>query len=297
MTGTIFNIQKFCLHDGPGIRTTVFFKGCNLRCQWCANPESQQMTHQLTMDAGKCAGCGSCVATCPQKARSVIQAVSAVDLQRCTLCGACIAACPAGAIGKEGRTVTVAEVVDEVMKDKPFYDRSGGGVTFSGGEVLLQTEFAGALADELRAKGVHVAIETAGAVESAVFVDFLEKVDFVLMDLKHYDSACHMSGTGADNRKILENIRLLRQSGRPFMVRIPVIPGYNDSLQDAQQFATLLAQLQILQVELLPFHRMGQHKYDLLGVEYGYAHVPPLPAESLLPYRQVFTQYGIEVKM
>lgn len=291
MKATIFNIQKFCLHDGPGIRTTVFFKGCNLRCKWCANPESQKQDTQITWDSRKCTGCGKCAEVCPQGTGKP----KAAD--RCIACGACVSACPADAIGTEGRRVTVEEVLTEVMKDKAFYDHSGGGVTFSGGEVLLQWDFAAQLAKLLKEQGVHVAIETAGAVEETVFSSMLETVDYVLMDLKHYSSAAHLEGTGIDNSRSLNNLKLLRNSGVPFLIRIPVIPGFNDRMEDAEGFAKLLRQLGILQVELLPFHQLGQHKYSLLNMDYGYKDKKPLHAEDLRQYREIFDRYGIDVKV
>ena len=296
MEGFIFNIQKFCLHDGPGIRTTVFFKGCNLRCKWCANPESQQMRQQLTLDKRKCTGCGKCVAACPQGARSVDRGVCRVDAALCNGCRACLQVCPSRAIGSEGRTVSVEEVLEEALKDKVFYDTSGGGVTFSGGEVLLQRDFATALARRLRENGVHVAVETAAAVPLEAFSAFLQEVDYVLMDLKHYDSDAHKTGTGVDNRQILENLRYLKDSGKPFLVRIPVIPGFNDSLADAQAFGKLLKELEIPEVQLLPFHQLGRHKYDLLNMQYAYAGTPQLHTEDLEAYRRQLVCQGIEVR-
>ena len=287
MEGHIFNIQKFCLHDGPGIRTTVFFKGCNLRCRWCANPESQQMRRQLTLDKIKCTGCGKCVAACPRGARSVAQGLCRVDAALCNGCKVCLQVCPGRAIGSEGRTVTVEEVLEETLKDKVFYDTSGGGVTFSGGEVLLQSAFAAELARQLREKGIHVAMETAGAVPLEAFSAFLREVDYVLMDLKHYDSDAHKAGTGEDNRQILENLRYLKDSGKPFLVRIPVIPGFNDSVADAQAFGKLLEELEIPEVQLLPFHQLGQHKYNLLNLQYAYAGTPRLHREDLEDSRLV----------
>lgn len=296
MVGHVFNIQKFCLHDGPGIRTTVFFKGCNLRCKWCANPESQKMASQITLDSRKCTGCQSCVSVCTQEARNFVDGRMVVDTARCTACGACLRMCPTGAIGKEGRAVSLEAVLEEVLKDKAFYDHSGGGVTLSGGEVLLQAEFAGALADELRKQGVSVAIETAGAVAPEAFQNFLKKTDYVLMDLKHYDSAAHKAGTGVDNGQILENMRFLKNSGIPFLVRIPVIPKFNDRLEDAVGFARLLEELEICEVELLPFHQLGQHKYELLDMEYSFDGCEPLHVEDLTKFRQQLEQHGIKVK-
>ena len=169
MKGTIFNIQKFCLHDGPGIRTTVFFKGCNLRCRWCSNPESQQMAVQLTLDKNKCTGCGACVAACPQKARAITEGYAKTEESLCNQCGACLESCPNGAIAIEGTAMDIERVLAETRKDKVFYEKSGGGVTLSGGEVLLQVECAMELARRLREENIHVAIETAGAVPERRF--------------------------------------------------------------------------------------------------------------------------------
>ena len=293
LKGNIFNIQKFCLHDGPGIRTTVFFKGCNLRCAWCANPESQLADIQLTLDAGKCTGCGGCAAACPAGARSVQDGISVLDAGKCVLCGACEAACPAQAIGREGRLASVDEIVGEVMKDAAFYARSGGGVTFSGGEPLMQPDFIIELAQALRDRGVSVALETAANVEDECFRRLLPKLDFIFVDLKHYDDTAHRAGTGTGNARIIENIRSVRESGISYMVRIPVIPGYNDALQDAAGFAALLAELDVKQVQLLPFHQLGEKKYILLGKEYAFEGARQLHPEDLEQYRQEFEKYGV----
>lgn len=295
MDGMIFNIQKFCLHDGPGIRTTVFFKGCNLRCKWCANPESQQMAQQLTLDKNKCTGCGACVAACPKNARSVAAGVSSVDGQRCDLCGACLDSCPSGAIAMEGKPVGLEQVLAEVRKDKAFYDASGGGVTLSGGEMLLQLPFALELIRRCHEENIHVAVETAGAVPEDTFRAMLKEADYVLMDLKHYDAAAHQAGTGLKNTQVLTNLKILRDSGVAFLVRIPVIPGFNDSLEDAQAFARLLKKMEIKQVQLLPFHRLGCHKYELLGMGYDYADTPSMQKSQLEAYSREFVREGIEV--
>lgn len=295
MDGMIFNIQKFCLHDGPGIRTTVFFKGCNLRCKWCANPESQLTKLQLTLDQAKCTGCGACVAACSKEARTIAEGLSRVDESRCDGCGACVESCPNGAIAIEGTAMDIERVLAEVGKDKVFYEKSGGGVTLSGGEVLLQKEFAMELARRLREENIHVAIETAGAVPEKVLSSMLEEVDYVLMDLKHYDSAAHREGTGQGNEQILANLKILRDSGVPYLVRIPVIPGFNDRITDAAAFARLLQNLEIKEVQLLPFHRLGCHKYELLGQSYDYADTPSMQPEDLKDYSREFARMGIEV--
>ena len=296
MIGHIFNIQKFSLHDGPGIRTTIFFKGCNLRCNWCANPESQQTCSQLTLDREKCTGCGSCAALCPSQAREMKDGHPAVRAHACTLCGKCMEECPAGAIGREGSDMTVEEVLAEALKDAAFYRQSGGGVTFSGGEPLLQQEFATALARSLHENGVSVAIETAAAVPAAHFREFLHEVDYVHIDLKHCDSARHRVGTGMGNEQILENICAVRDSGLPYLVRIPVIPGFNDALEDAAGFAKLLVSLGIQAVQLLPFHQMGEKKYSLLGREYAHAGQAQLHREDLEQYRQTMLRHGLDAR-
>jgi len=296
MEGYIFNIQKFCLHDGPGIRTTVFFKGCNLRCAWCANPESRETRCQLTLDRAKCLGCGKCAQACPADARRMQNGLPKVDPDGCTGCGECLQACPAGAIGSEGRRVSVAEVLPELMKDKVFYENSGGGVTLSGGDPLMQPAFAAALAGALHAQGVRVAVETAAAVPNADFLDFLRNMDYVFMDLKHYDGERHRLGTGVGNEQIIENMRSLRKSGLPFTIRIPVIPGYNDAIDDALGFAQLLADMQIRRVQLLPFHQLGQRKYELLGLDYAYSGVAQLHPEDLETYAKTFARFGVSAE-
>lgn len=295
MRGKIFNIQKFCLHDGPGIRTTVFFKGCNLRCAWCANPESQEIDVQLTLDAEKCTACGRCVNICPPRAREIASGKLFFDAERCSGCGLCISECPVQAIGREGRSVSAHEIAAEVLKDQVFYAHSGGGVTFSGGEVFMQQEFATELARLLRAQGVHVAIETAAAVPAERFRAFLNEIDYVLIDLKHYDDDAHRKGTGTGNSEILENIRTLKQSGLGFLVRIPVIPGFNASSEDARNFACFLNGMGICEVQLLPFHQLGERKYALLGREYGYSNVSQLHREDLREYASEFEKNGIRV--
>lgn len=295
-SGYIFNIQKFSLHDGPGIRTTVFFKGCNLRCAWCANPESQKMQPQMTLDRTKCVGCGACVSHCAKAARSIRNGVSAVDEKRCSGCLECMELCPASAIGSEGREMTLEQVLSETLKDLAFYRQSGGGVTFSGGEVLLQQDFATALARELHANGVHVAIETAAAVSPDRFRVFLQEVDYVFVDLKHYDSVRHRSATGLGNEQILQNIGILCHSGVESMVRIPVIPGFNAAPEDALGFAQCLKAKGVQKVQLLPFHQMGERKYSLLERDYAYAGVAQLHPEDLEEYRQIMCAQGLDVR-
>ncbi len=240
MNAILFNIQKFCLHDGPGIRTTVFFKGCNLRCRWCANPESQSRKLR------------------PELSERL-----------------------------RGRVWTLEEVLREVLRDKPFYEESGGGVTFSGGEPLLQADFVRALAGALRGEGVATSIETAAAVPPALFEKVFPLLDSAHIDLKHYDEEKHRAGTGVGLAHVLANLKTALASSTPVNVRIPIIPGYNDAPDDARAFANLLRELGAKSVQILPFHQMGEKKYEELGRDYPLRGVPPLHEEDLSEYAAI----------
>ena len=245
----------------------MFFKGCPLRCQWCSNPESQSGKVQVTWDAAKCIGCGKCIRECPENAISKSKDVILIDHEKCKGWQKCIAGCPASCFQVEGQYKTVAEIVAKVVKDKDFYEESGGGVTLSGGEVLQQIDVALALLQELKRHNIHRAVETTGYTSSTLFEKFLDQVDLVLFDLKHYDPVRHKTGTGVDNKIILQNMSLAVEKNKNIIARIPVIPAFNDSLQDAEGFCTLLLAMGIKTVNLLPFHQFGQKKYELLGME------------------------------
>lgn len=252
MKATIFDIQKNSFVDGPGIRTTVFFKGCNLRCKWCHNPESQSFEKQMMFYKDKCTGCGKCREVCPN------------HLQSCDFCGKCELYCPADARKVCGREYTPAEVFAEVIKDKAFYDNSGGGVTFSGGECMLQLDFLCEILEKCKAAGIHTAVDTAGNVPWESFEKILPFTDLFLYDIKAFGAELHRKGTGVSNELILENLKNL--SGRAdIIVRIPVIGGYNDNDEEIRQIADFLKQIKIIKAELLPYHAMGEHKYTALG--------------------------------
>ncbi len=293
MEAVVFNLQKFCIHDGPGIRTTIFFKGCPLSCLWCANPESQNARPEIIRDAEKCVQCLSCAEICPNDAMVVQSKKVQYHMENCTHCGRCVQFCPTGAIELCGKTYTLNEIMIEVLKDREFYEDSGGGVTFSGGEFLLQPDFVIALAEELHQHGIHVAAETSGFTVPEVFARVLRHIDLVLFDMKHYDRDKHRKTVGADPALIWQNLKLVLNSKKELMVRIPVIPGINDSLADAAGFAEKLKEFKQRRVQLLPFHQLGQKKYDLLGKEYKFMNVLQFTKEDLHEYQAVFRQNGI----
>lgn len=293
--GIVFNVQKFSIHDGPGVRTTVFLKGCPLRCQWCANPESQLAGVQITYDERKCLHCGTCVRVCPKDALSMGEDRRIrVDFRRCDGCLTCTRECPGHALAHEGERKSVGEIVDVCMQDAAFYEESGGGVTISGGEGMSQPAFTEALAKALRAKGVHTAIETTGYVSADVFRRLAPLFDLLLFDMKHYDPARHSEGTGVRNERIIENMLWARRSGLAVLPRIPVIPGFNGGLEDADGLAALLNRIGFQRVQLLPFHQMGERKYELLNRDYAMKGVKALHPEDLTDYRQVFLDAGLD---
>ncbi len=250
--GMIFDIIRNSFVDGPGIRTTVFFKGCNLRCAWCHNPESQSFEPQLMFYKNKCTDCGRCKEVCPN------------HLEKCDLCGKCEIYCPRDARKICGSQMSVSEIMAEVIKDKDFYEASGGGVTFSGGECMLQIDFLCELLKKCKQKGIHTAVDTAGCVPWESFEKILPYTDLFLYDVKLMDKEKHKQYVGADNTLILENLKRLSKSGKIIIVRIPVIGRVNDNDEEIQAIADFLSSLNIEKVELLPYHAMGEHKYEAL---------------------------------
>jgi len=289
----LFNIQKFSLHDGPGIRTAVFFKGCPLRCHWCSNPESQSGNIQVVWDSSKCIHCKRCVTECPEGAIFEEKKRIVIDGEKCKGWKKCFTVCPVDSFGIEGEYKTVDEIIVEVVKDIDFYEESGGGVTLTGGEVLQQADVVIEILKELKKNNIHRAVETTGYTTPEVFERFLEHVDLLLFDVKHYDPLKHKVGTGIDNRIILENIKTAVKKSKKIIARIPVIPSFNDSLQDAKGFSELLSEIGIKDVNLLPFHQFGQKKYDLLGMEYKMNDMQQLHPEDLLDYQDIFIRAGL----
>ncbi len=277
--GIIFDIQRYSIHDGPGIRTVVFLKGCPLRCAWCSNPEGQHAAPVIEFFAGRCQRCGECGEVCPRAAvNGDLDCAPATKLDRttCDLCGRCVEACPHSVLRVSGRTVTAADVLAEVKKDAGFYRRSGGGVTLSGGEPLAQPAFAVEVLRRCGDANIHTAVETCGYAPEDVFRRVADAADLVLFDVKHMDPAAHAQRTGVSNGPVLANLERLVQWGKPVLARIPLVPGWNDGSEHLSAVAARLAHLGIRDVHVMPFHQLGRDKYERLGMRYELSDAPPL---------------------
>ena len=264
--GLSFDLKRFALHDGPGIRTTVFLKGCPMRCLWCHNPESQRNEPELLDDRSRCIGCGACVDACPESAVRIISSVAVTDRSRCTACGACVDACPLRIRAVVGDRTTVDEVFAEIERDVLFYDQSGGGVTLSGGEPLAQPAFAEAILDRCRDHGIHTAVDTCGMASPEVIDRIASRTDLFLYDIKHLDPQRHLEVTGVSNESVLANLERLVALGSRIWVRIPLIPGINDSPSHLERLGTWIRSLQgIESIQLLAYHDIGEAKCDRLA--------------------------------
>ncbi len=269
--GVIFNTQRFSLHDGPGIRTTVFLKGCPLDCVWCHNPESKQVKPQLAWSESRCIGCGLCETACTHDVHSHDENGKHVAFHQCVACGACVEICPSMALEMMGKTVSSEEVLDEVVRDQPFYTTSGGGMTLSGGEPAMQPEFASALLRGAKERGIHTAMETAGHISWSVYERFLPDLDMVLFDSKQMDSERHALYTGQPNTKIHENLRKFCGADQTVevIVRTPVIPGFNDDRENFEKLAEFLLSMErVPAVQVLPYNPLAGSKHPRLGMVY-----------------------------
>ena len=292
--GMIFNIQKFSLHDGPGIRTVVFFKGCPLRCKWCSNPESQSVKIQILWDYRKCISCKHCLQICPEKAISYSDERIIIDHDKCSACNKCVQQCPNKALNTAGRMQDIDSIVEIVKQDIPFYEESNGGVTLSGGEILMQHEFVSKLLERFKNENIHTCIETTGCASPEIFKKVIEHVDYILFDIKHYDPIKHKEGTGIDNSQILNNFRYALATGKTVLPRIPVIKEFNDSIEDAKALAKLLKEYNATRCQLLPFHQFGENKYDQLAKDYHYSNYSTYHKEDLQDYLNTFIENGID---
>ena len=295
--GLVFDIQRFSIHDGPGIRTTVFLKGCPLRCPWCHNPEGQENVPELLLAPALCIRCGTCVEACPDQAATAA-AEAPTNGANCTRCGACVEACASGARRMAGASLTAAEVLAAVDKDRVFYVESGGGVTFSGGEPLMQAAFLRACLEGSRERGHHTVVDTCCHAPTRELLDVAAAVDLFLFDLKLMDDARHRELLGVSNRLILDNARALGKRGAPMWLRVPLLPGVNDdqdNLEATARFARTLGS--VVQVNLLPYHRTGSEKYRRLGRPDGMESRPEPTPERVAEVVAFLSKQGLNVKV
>jgi len=269
-SGLIFDIKRYAINDGPGIRATIFLKGCPLHCVWCHNPESISPKIQKMYNREKCIGCNACVQACPEHACSLTSEGIVTDLSLCTSCGECAAICPTLATEMSGRVVTVAEMVAEVEKERVFFDQSGGGVTVSGGEPLQQAEFVCALYDELGRRAIHRAVDTTGFTRTETLLEVAKRTELFLYDLKMMDSERHKKWTGVPNEQILKNLEILSETGATINIRIPLIKGVNADAGNIERSAAFIAGLpgEKPKVNILPYHNIMAGKYLRLGEEF-----------------------------
>ena len=299
MKGLIFDLKHYAVHDGTGIRVTVFFKGCPLHCLWCHNPESVSPNRELMLMPNRCARCGDCVKACnygalSQKADGEVVA----DRSKCTLCGDCLQACQREAVQIVGYEATVEDILKEIEKDVIFFDQSGGGVTLTGGEPLFQPEFAEALIDELHHRGIQVALDTSGYAAENIFLKIARKSDLVLFDIKIMDEAKHRRYTGVSNKLILRNLKALDAGGSPpIWIRFPLVPGVNDDQENLQQMAEFLVELKsVKMINVLPYHKGGIEKFHRLGRDGEFGVFEPPSQEKIDSVINFFQAKGFKVK-
>lgn len=291
----ITNIQGYSIHDGPGIRTVVFFKGCPLRCKWCSNPENLKPSIQVGFMEKLCRQCGRCLKACPHNAIIPGQGVYRINQDKCTFCGLCVQSCYYGSLVLYGEEMTSAEVYDKVRLDKMFFDSSGGGVTVSGGEPLLYPLFLYELFSKCREEGISTCIETCGQVSRQAFETILPVADLFYFDLKHMDSEIHEEYTGLPNHNILDNARFLVEQNAEVLFRMPLIPGVNDSRKNIEETTAFMKSLGPggMNIQLMPFHRLGQSKYDALNMKYEFENVEIMEPSEIEAVKELFLSLGV----
>lgn len=289
----IFSVQRFCLHDGPGIRTVIFFKGCPLSCKWCSNPESQANYPELMYNKRTCIGCGSCLGACPRRSIKITSQGVDIDREKCTLNGDCVKQCPTGALTMMGRLYSIEEILECIKQDLAYYNTSNGGITLSGGEPFIQHEVVLKILEACKMQGIHTAIETCGHVKSDLLLSSIELVDLYLYDIKAVAAKKHMTGTGVDNQLIIENLRKLIQLTPNIILRIPLIPKFNMDDEEYHKFKTLIQELEINRVDLIPYHNMGVSKYEALSKPCEYDSAKPADIDVV---KQWCNRFRLETK-
>lgn len=293
--GLIFNIQRFSLHDGPGIRTTIFFKGCPLSCLWCQNPEGISAEKVIFRHTDRCIGCGECVAVCAEGALEMSDTVPVLDRLKCSLCMKCSEVCPTGALEAAGKMISVKPLVEEVLKDRIVFEESGGGVTVSGGEPLMQPEFLTELLKALKLENIHTAVETSGLASWKSFESVLNYTDLFIYDLKLVDAELCKKFLGVNGNIVIINLDQLHKSGAKIMVRMPIIPTVNDTRLCLNQAAESLLKIGITELELLPYHKLGSAKYEKLGLDYKLNSIEPPDQDAMGKVKSLLEAAGISV--
>ena len=291
----VLSINRMTIHNGPGIRTLILFKGCPLHCLWCSTPESQKAEPEIAIYPSKCILCGQCVPVCPLNAIDLTSETISINRSLCNNCGKCAEVCPSEAIRLLGQLMTVEELLEEAKKDIVFYKHSGGGVTLSGGEPLLNPDFNKKLLRALKEEGISVGVDVCGHVPWASIEQILPYIDFFLWDIKHIDSKKHKGLTGVPNELILSNARSVSERNTPLYIRIPVIPGYNDSEENIRatcEFARGL--FSVVEVDLLPLHHLGKARYESLNRAYPIANIPLIPENVLQNMEWLIESYGLK---
>lgn len=296
LTALIFDVMRFAIHDGPGIRTTVFFKGCPLACAWCHNPESQAYRPDILYSLDRCLLCGDCAAACPEHAIERVNGHIHTSTF-CRRCGFCLDFCQTEARQIAGRRVALAELVREVERDLVFFDESGGGVTLSGGEPLSQARFVRAFLDACRERRIHTVLETSGFADRKTIMDVACRANIVLYDLKFATASLHRQFTGTSNARIIENLQVLIAAGANVIVRIPVLPGLNDNDDEAEGFAAVLTAAGASRVELLPYHRTGGEKYRKLGRDYQLTRMPDAGPADLRRFGEALARRAADIQI